>query len=210
MLAAGDALACPYPYQTYEGAKGNLLSACVQRSAESGGADYAGVDFGACAPDAAAPAGEQSGDPSYAEAGLFAGLDDADATQAVPLSFTRVDGGFESCYEPAVNVQTAASNSVPVIVNRSVEAHIRYFQGRGRKHFVKWLGRTGEYMTLLQSILRENSLPEDLFYLAVIESGLNPKAKSRARAVGMWQFIRGTAIRYGLRVDWWIDERMDP
>ena len=63
---------------------------------------------------------------------------------------------------------------------------------------------------MLQSILRENGLPEDLSYIALIESGLNPTVRSHANAVGMWQFIKGTATRYGLRVDWWIDERMDP
>jgi membrane-bound lytic murein transglycosylase D len=63
---------------------------------------------------------------------------------------------------------------------------------------------------MIKAILRENGLPEDLSYIALIESGLNPKARSRANAVGMWQFIRGTGKRYGLRVDWWIDERMDP
>ncbi|MBI5561562.1 MAG: transglycosylase SLT domain-containing protein [Deltaproteobacteria bacterium] len=101
-------------------------------------------------------------------------------------------------------------NSVPVVMNRSVEAFIRYFQTRGRKHFVKWLSRSPDYMSMLQSIMRENGLPEDISYIAFIESGLNPKAKSRAKAVGMWQFIKGTAKKFGLRVDWWIDERMDP
>ncbi|MBI5643735.1 MAG: transglycosylase SLT domain-containing protein [Deltaproteobacteria bacterium] len=99
---------------------------------------------------------------------------------------------------------------VPIVVNKNVEAFINYFQTRGRKYFEKWWGRSQDYMTLLQSILRENGLPEDLSYIAFIESGLNPTAKSHANAVGMWQFIRGTAKRYGLRVDWWIDERMDP
>ncbi|MBI5587387.1 MAG: transglycosylase SLT domain-containing protein [Deltaproteobacteria bacterium] len=99
---------------------------------------------------------------------------------------------------------------VPVVVNKSVQSYIKYFQTRGRKHFERWLGRSQDYMTMLRGILRENGLPEDLSYIAFIESGLNPTAKSRAKAVGMWQFIKGTAKLYGLRVDWWIDERMDP
>lgn len=99
---------------------------------------------------------------------------------------------------------------VPIVVNKNVESFIRYFQTSGRKYFEKWLGRSADYMTMLQGILRENGLPEDLSYIAFIESGLNPTVKSRANAVGMWQFIKGTAKRYGLRVDWWIDERMDP
>ncbi|MBI4949153.1 MAG: transglycosylase SLT domain-containing protein [Deltaproteobacteria bacterium] len=99
---------------------------------------------------------------------------------------------------------------VPIVVNKSVESFINYFQTRGRKYFERWWGRSEDYMTMLQSILREEGLPEELSYIAFIESGLNPRARSKANAVGMWQFIRGTALRYGLRVDWWIDERMDP
>lgn len=99
---------------------------------------------------------------------------------------------------------------VPIVVNKSVESFINYFQTRGRKYFERWWGRSQDYMVMLQSILREEGLPEELSYIAFIESGLNPRARSRANAVGMWQFIRGTALRYGLRVDWWIDERMDP
>lgn len=99
---------------------------------------------------------------------------------------------------------------VPIVVNKSVESFINYFQTRGRKYFEHWWGRSQDYMVMLQSILREEGLPEELSYIAFIESGLNPRARSRANAVGMWQFIRGTALRYGLRIDWWIDERMDP
>lgn len=99
---------------------------------------------------------------------------------------------------------------VPVVVNRSVQSYIKYFETRGRKHFERWLGRSQDYMSMLRGILREEGLPEDLSYIAFIESGLNPKARSNAKAVGMWQFIKGTAKIYGLRVDWWIDERMDP
>ncbi|MBI5343997.1 MAG: transglycosylase SLT domain-containing protein [Deltaproteobacteria bacterium] len=104
----------------------------------------------------------------------------------------------------------AALPEVPIVVNQKVESFIKYFQTRGRKHFERWLSRQSSYMPAVQRILRENGMPEDLFYIALIESGLNPKARSRAKAVGMWQFIKGTARKYGLRVDWWIDERMDP
>ncbi len=99
---------------------------------------------------------------------------------------------------------------VPMVMNNKVEAYIKYFQGRGRKHFVKWLERSSNYMPVITDILSEEGVPEDLFYIAFIESGLSPNAKSRAKAVGMWQFIKGTAKKYGLRVDWWMDERRDP
>lgn len=99
---------------------------------------------------------------------------------------------------------------VPIVMNKNVESFISYFQTRGRKHFERWMGRSKDYMAMLQSILAERGLPEEISYIALIESGLNPTAKSHANAVGMWQFIKGTGVRYGLRVDWWIDERMDP
>ncbi len=99
---------------------------------------------------------------------------------------------------------------IPIVVNNSVESFIKYFQTSGRPYFEKWLARMGGYRALIEKILRREGMPEDLFYVALIESGLNPRAKSGRSAVGMWQFIRATGRRYGLRVDWWIDERMDP
>jgi len=99
---------------------------------------------------------------------------------------------------------------VPVVMNERVEFFIRYFQTRARGHFERWLARSTRYLPMVKRIMAENGLPEDLAYLALIESGFNPLAVSRARAVGMWQFIKGTANKYDLKVNWWIDERRDP
>ncbi len=99
---------------------------------------------------------------------------------------------------------------VPVVVNKDVERFIKYFQTRGRKSFTRWLVRSGKYLPMIKEILRENDLPEDLAYLALIESGFNPHARSRANAVGIWQFMLWTGRYNGLRTDWWIDERKDP
>ncbi|MGE5189505.1 MAG: transglycosylase SLT domain-containing protein [Gemmatimonadota bacterium] len=90
-----------------------------------------------------------------------------------------------------------------------IDKNVAYFQGRGRERFEVWLSRSGKYSGMMREILEKYGLPGDLIYLALIESGFSPKAYSRARASGPWQFIRGTARRYGLRVDWWIDERRD-
>ncbi len=90
-----------------------------------------------------------------------------------------------------------------------IDKNVRYFQGRGRDKFVVWLGRSGKYSGMMRGILEKYGLPGDLIYLALIESGFSPKAYSVARAAGPWQFIRGTARRYGLKVDWWTDERRD-
>ncbi|OGQ48335.1 MAG: hypothetical protein A2W63_03995 [Deltaproteobacteria bacterium RIFCSPLOWO2_02_44_9] len=99
---------------------------------------------------------------------------------------------------------------VPVVVNDKVEFFIRYFQTRGRKYFEKWLARSERYLPMLKEILRQNNLPEDLAYIALIESGFNPNARSRARAVGIWQFMKWTGKKYGLTIDLWVDERKDP
>ncbi|MFZ5863622.1 MAG: LysM peptidoglycan-binding domain-containing protein [Nitrospirota bacterium] len=99
---------------------------------------------------------------------------------------------------------------VPIILNASVEAHIDYFNTRIRDKTELWLSRSGRYLPLMRQIFRENNLPEDLVFVALIESGFNPYAYSRARAVGPWQFMKGTGKKYRLRIDEWIDERRDP
>lgn len=75
--------------------------------------------------------------------------------------------------------------------------------------FAKYLERSGRYITVMEKILQEEGLPHDLVYLPLIESGFNPHAYSYAKAVGFWQFIYGTAKRYGLKRNWWYDERRD-
>ena len=100
--------------------------------------------------------------------------------------------------------------TIPLELNKKVENAMRYFQGKGRKIFTKWLQRAGKYKNLITRILKEEGVPTELFYLAMIESGFNPRARSYARAVGMWQFISSTGRAYGLQSSWWYDERMDP
>jgi len=94
--------------------------------------------------------------------------------------------------------------------NDRVQYYLDYFRTRGRDHFVVYLARLGRYEALVRAKLQAARLPQDLVYLALIESGMNPNAVSRRRAVGMWQFIAATGRRYGLTVDPWVDERRDP
>ncbi len=101
-------------------------------------------------------------------------------------------------------------NLIPLQMNRKVELALKYFQTKGRKVFTIWLERSGQYETFITDILKEYDLPENLLYLAMIESGFNPKAHSYARASGLWQFISATGRYYGLRSNWWFDERRDP
>jgi len=99
---------------------------------------------------------------------------------------------------------------IPIIQNKAVDKYILLFQTRLREHFEKWLTRSGRYVPMMREILHEHKLPRDLVYMALIESGFNPKAFSRARASGPWQFIRGTGLKYGLKINRWVDERRDP
>jgi membrane-bound lytic murein transglycosylase D len=99
---------------------------------------------------------------------------------------------------------------IPIVINSRVEYFIDYFQTRVPKRFKIWLSRSGRYLPMMRAILKKHGLPEDLVYLALIESGFSCQAYSRAHAVGPWQFIRGTGRRYGLTINYWVDERRDP
>ena len=99
---------------------------------------------------------------------------------------------------------------IPLVINSQVESYIRYFQGKGRKGFNIWLKRYVQYRDLMMPILEEKDLPEELIVVSMIESGLDPKAVSRAKAVGLWQFMYSTGKQYGLERNWYIDERQDP
>lgn len=98
---------------------------------------------------------------------------------------------------------------IPVTYNDRVRQWIRYFQTDGRGTFKNWLERSARFLPVIQFELARNRLPQDLAYIAMIESGFVPGAVSHAGAKGMWQFIVPTAERYGLKIDWWIDERKD-
>jgi membrane-bound lytic murein transglycosylase D len=101
-------------------------------------------------------------------------------------------------------------SDLPLVVNKQVLAWMEYFTGRGRPIYQKWLNRKPYFEELYQKELEAHRLPKDLIYLSMIESGFNPRAYSRARASGPWQFMEATGNRYNLKVDHWIDERRDP
>jgi len=98
---------------------------------------------------------------------------------------------------------------IEVVLNWRTEHWLRYFQGKGRGHFTRWLERVEMYRDIIEPILVEQELPRDLLFLAVIESGLNLNARSSVKATGPWQFMAGTGRLFGLRINWWIDERKD-
>lgn len=101
--------------------------------------------------------------------------------------------------------------AVPVEVAEQVAHYVDLFAaGRARANYERWLGREGTYRDLILDELRAEGLPEELLFLAMLESGFNPTVVSRAGAVGLWQFMRTTGREAGLRIDDWVDERRDP
>ncbi len=99
---------------------------------------------------------------------------------------------------------------IPMEMQPLVAQYIQFFQGPGRKWFRKWMSRSTRYIPAMEPILESHGLPKDTVYLAMIESGFSAHAYSWARAAGPWQFIPGTAKLYGLKQDFWVDERRDP
>jgi membrane-bound lytic murein transglycosylase D len=128
------------------------------------------------------------------------------------------------------SVQTALGNSLPTVIttagsssssvgwdlanldNARVDSWIKLFSTdpKVKSRFALWLDRKSEYEPMISTKLAERDMPQDLIYLAMIESGFNPKAQSPAKAGGLWQFISETGKRYGLTVNKKVDERNQP
>jgi len=106
--------------------------------------------------------------------------------------------------------QVASEYDIPVEMQPLVAQYIRFFQGPGRTWFRHWMERSHRYIPMMRPILEKAGLPGDTVYLAMIESGFSPDAASWAHAVGPWQFMAPTAKMFGLREDFWVDERRDP
>ncbi len=103
-----------------------------------------------------------------------------------------------------------ATYDIPMEINARVLSIVAMFQTQKREWFQEALDRGALYMPLFQRVLEEEGLPKDLVYLSMIESAFKPRAVSRAGARGLWQFIAGTGKLYGLRQDYWVDDRFDP
>lgn len=149
-------------------------------------------------------------------------------------AFARGDGFTEAASEPASidqllaiesfdttppQLSTAAAvaadlqattHDIPIPTNDRVLRWVEVFQGRLREFLGEGLARGAQYLPMIQRVFRAEGLPLDLAYVPLIESAFKPTALSRAKARGVWQFMRGTAIENGLVADWYIDERADP
>lgn len=119
-----------------------------------------------------------------------------------------VSGGEARNYIDALSGEVTWD--LPGARNESVDFWIDFLAGRNYDKTRQWLERQGRYAPHIREQLRAHDMPQDLFYLAMIESGLSPYAYSHAHASGMWQFIAETGRRYGLRIDGYVDERRDP
>ena len=117
---------------------------------------------------------------------------------------------FQSAWKPNPTSLHLPYGEVHLVLNPPVEQSLQYFQNGIHDRFQEYLTRFEKYKAAVQQVFTEFGLPVELSYLSIVESGFNPKALSRARAAGPWQFMKATGTRYGLKVNWHVDERRDP
>ncbi|MDO9532543.1 MAG: transglycosylase SLT domain-containing protein [Deltaproteobacteria bacterium] len=121
-----------------------------------------------------------------------------------------INGLDPSLEEALKNWEHQVKFDVPIQMNKQVRAYLVYFSTERKAVITRYLARSTRYLPMIKEVFQEAGLPEDLAYLAMIESGFNNRAYSPAAACGMWQFIKGTGLRYGLAIDSYVDERRDP
>lgn len=126
------------------------------------------------------------------------------------ISLRGADPAFAASDAMQQVEEVAPLVELPIEVNARVEKWMRRFTTNERPTFEAFLAREGIYADMIRAKLRERGMPEDLLYLAMIESGFSARATSRLSAAGVWQFMTPTAEEFGLRIDQWVDERRDP
>lgn len=122
------------------------------------------------------------------------------------MSFSQQDSTFMQ----KLLCGKSTNYNVPIIWNERVLHAVYYYHKNRKSTMDHWISRSNMYLPIMKKLFEEHSLPQDLAYLPLIESGFNPKAYSHAHASGIWQFIPSTGKVYGLRNNYWIDERRDP
>ncbi len=136
-------------------------------------------------------------------------LDSTIMQQKEDLRFT-ISKRIMEVYASRFSVVAGNQKAIPLVMNEHVEKALKSFTGREKKFFLDSYVRSGKYRFAIVEALKEEGLPEELSWLPLIESGYQTRALSRARALGMWQFIASTGYKFGLERNDWIDERMDP
>ncbi len=134
---------------------------------------------------------------------------DTPAAVSVPLAPEPVPV-VRAKIEPAAPVSDFSTHAFAYTEHPLVKKWLHYFTVREHERFQRFLNRGEYYRSFIEQQLVAHNLPKELYYLAMIESGFRNRARSRAQAVGIWQFMPRTARHYGLRVDGYLDERMDP
>ena len=137
----------------------------------------------------------------------------ASIDELLALSATFTEPPPPSAPELRAAVETdiqTGGHDLPIPLNQRVLSYIELFQGRLHDFIQEGLQRGSKYLPMIQNVFRAEGLPLDLAYVPLVESAFKPNALSRAKAKGVWQFMRGTGVENGLRQDWYIDERSDP
>ncbi len=162
----------------------------------------------------AAPATDSLGEGADRSAGALADGGSSSGADSLALSRGEVAREVAAVFGDSTIVEVEAPSwDIDVRsyeTHARVEHYVRVFTNGSRERLEDRLSRGTRYEPMIRAKFRAAGLPEDMYYLALVESGYNPHAYSRAAAVGMWQFMTATAKGVGLRVDWWIDERRDP
>ncbi|WP_447963552.1 LysM peptidoglycan-binding domain-containing protein [Nitrospira sp. Ecomares 2.1] len=130
--------------------------------------------------------------------------------QRSQIVLARFAKAFDQAWESTPLRKPGAYGTIPLVLNDSVEKNLEYFQYGIHDRFQSYLDRFHHYRDLVEPVFHELGLPPELMYLSLVESGFNPRAFSRSRASGPWQFMKATGRVYGLDVDWYLDERRDP
>lgn len=126
------------------------------------------------------------------------------------LAFSYINEDTPLIEDVALPSLTLTETTVPMPINERVKSSMVFLLTDPDRHINHWLNRAETYFPMIETILEEEGVPDEIKYLAMVESGLNPRARSWARAVGMWQFIRGTGRAYDLESNGWVDDRMNP
>jgi membrane-bound lytic murein transglycosylase D len=144
-------------------------------------------------------------------------LKEGDGFTEQPSEPAPIDEANEVTFPVDPNIRAKAEqelkttqSDLPLTLNDAVASYISYFSNRGRHFLEHGYVRSGRYHEMISRILKQEGVPQDLIYLAQAESGFHPLALSRAGARGMWQFMASRGADYGLRRNWWVDDRQDP
>ena len=126
------------------------------------------------------------------------------------LAALEKTGPWQSAEEEAPEKKKDKTKPFPLTINKQVKFYIKEFQTTQKRYFARSLVRSGKYLPMIRRELKAAGLPQELAYLAFVESGFMPNAYSRAGAMGLWQFMKPTGKKFGLRIDSWVDERRNP